>query len=91
MYTDCGIPHCSELLSEFSSTLSEHVETPLTSTKTQPTSTRTAVSSTRILFDVLAQFLHRDDQVGVEALPIFFDAFLHENRYITHGGLECTH
>lgn len=44
---------------------------------------RTAVSSTRLLFDVLEQFLHSEgNQKAVEALPIFFNSFLSENRSV---------
>ena len=70
---------CSEFLSEFSSTLSIS-STPEGDQATPPS--RTAVSSTRVLFDVLSEFLGANsDQSGVEALPLFLEAFLHENRY----------
>lgn len=71
---------CSDVLSEYSSTLSSGLAPPPDSTHKKG-GTRSAVSSTNLLFQILEQFLQSDDSVtAVKALPIFLQAFLAENR-----------
>lgn len=73
---------CSELLSEFSSSsIMPGGNKDCHAPSTEATPTRTAVSSTRLLFDTLEQYVcDADKQVGIEALPIFLQSFLQQNR-----------
>ena len=75
---------CSDVLSEYSSTLSSGSAPPPDSTpKRGGAKGRSAVSSTSLLFQVLEEFMKSEsNQPMVEALPIFLHAFLDENRSV---------